>query len=932
MDEASGSHQVGLQNTSIPQDRAPLLRLAVLSFFSAVLLLQITATIWSLLALGHYPCARSGLPPYDGTWADAASVSANGGLQVTVLDTTGPAAGIGIREGDLIVAVNGIGLREHPEIYFRTLLNSSQGDTLRVEWVRDGTRYLGSLVLEELPPSMPGIQRTGGIPSLRRDIAWWIQATPFLIYDIVALLVGAFVGFLRMRDLVAFRLGVALLTGGTCMILTLLPLSSLWPVWVSGPVFFCSTSSTALWGPMLIGFLAVFPVRTRLGDLLLKFWWVFWIVFGAWALGDTLLYLRLLNPSLRPLAEALEFLQTHDNTWSIALTVPLVAALLLAQRRATRQWHIRRMKVLEASFLLFLVGGMFLLVARLVNWPYVSLTWMWFGRLILPYGFLAAFVVVLGYAVVADRFFGIHFAIRRGLQYLLLSRGMLLGEFVLLFFIAVQVLRNARFEFSESMPVVSALAMMSSILVVAGLRRANRPLMAVIDLRFFREAYDARRVLVGLGEEVATLAEPKAIIERAGEAVLAALHPARVGFFTLRGGDGWQPTLAWGRWQTRVGARGGTPTTVADESESAPEDLAVVEDALSQIGTGRQWADYPPTRVEADAPPDFSLPARYELVLPLRAGSELLGCLALAVKLSEQPYSREDKELLQGVTQAVGMALKNAMLVEVAKREARQARDLEIARGVQQGLFPQVLPSVPGWEFAAACFPAQVVAGDYYDLFEVETGKVAFAIGDVSGKGLGASLLMANLHALMRSLLPRAAGDLAAFTTEVNEHLVASSPSGMFVTLFVGVLDVATGELRYVNAGHPPALAFCWVGDDVQRLETGGLVVGVLPGIRYEVGVLGLATGSVLAIYSDGVTEATSTVGEMYEEERLVEVLAACGGKSAAEVFSAVMESVECFSRGAEQADDITLVVIQRAGVVSNASPAHAQPAVETTE
>jgi sigma-B regulation protein RsbU (phosphoserine phosphatase) len=338
-----------------------------------------------------------------------------------------------------------------------------------------------------------------------------------------------------------------------------------------------------------------------------------------------------------------------------------------------------------------------------------------------------------------------------------------------------------------------------------------------------------------------------------------------------------------------------------------------VTDALSRIGAGRQWADYPPTREEADAPLDLTKPASYELILPVRAGNELLGCLALAVKLSEQPYSREDKELLQGVAQAVGMALKNAMLVVVAKREAQQARDIEIARGVQQGLFPRALPSVPGWEFAAGCLPAQAVGGDYYDLFEVEKGKVAFAVGDVSGKGLGASLLMANLHALMRSQLPRAAGDLAAFTTEVNEHLVASSPSGMFVTLFVGVLDTATGELRYVNAGHPPALVFSGVGGDMQKLETGGMLVGAIPGIRYEVGMVGLSPGSVLAVYSDGVTEATDTVGEMYEEERLIAALAACGEKSAAEVFTGVMESVECFSRGAEQADDITLVVIQRA-------------------
>lgn len=381
--------------------------------------------------------------------------------------------------------------------------------------------------------------------------------------------------------------------------------------------------------------------------------------------------------------------------------------------------------------------------------------------------------------------------------------------------------------------------MMGSALVIIGLRRANRPLMAAIDQRFFREVYDAQRVLVGLGEKVSALTQPEEILGRAGEALLITLHPARVGFLMVGDPGGETIRLAWGRWQKRLGSRAAAPT-VTEEYALTSVDVARIEDALGQIETGRPWVDFPPTREEADAPMGPAESARYELVLPVRAGSELLGCLALAVKLSEQPYSREDdKELLQGVTQTVGMALRNAALVEVAKREARQARDLEIARGVQQRFFPRSLPSVPGWEFAAACLPAQAVGGDFYDLFEMDKGKVAFAVGDVSGKGLGVSLLTANLHALMRSLLPRASADLGAFMMEVNQHLVDASPAGMFVTLFVGVLDTATGELQYVNRGHPPALVYS--GDEIGKLETGGMLVGAISGIQSPVRLHGSA-------------------------------------------------------------------------------------------
>ncbi|NMC42918.1 MAG: GAF domain-containing protein [candidate division Zixibacteria bacterium] len=222
---------------------------------------------------------------------------------------------------------------------------------------------------------------------------------------------------------------------------------------------------------------------------------------------------------------------------------------------------------------------------------------------------------------------------------------------MLLFFVILQGLRNARFEFPQLMTAVSVLAIMGSALVIIGLRRA-------------------------------------------GEALLTTLHPVRVGYLMVGDPGGESIRLAWGRWQQRKGLRGTGPTGT-DEYQSAPADAAGVRDALGQIETGRPWVDFPPTREEADAPIGPAKLARYELVLPIRAGSELLGCLALAVKLFEQPYSREDKELLQGVAQAVGMALRNAALVEVAKREARQARDLEIARGVQQKFFPALCLPCP---------------------------------------------------------------------------------------------------------------------------------------------------------------------------------------------------------------------------------------------
>src|SRR5262249_32456380 len=146
--------------------------------------------------------------------------------------------------------------------------------------------------------------------------------------------------------------------------------------------------------------------------------------------------------------------------------------------------------------------------------------------------------------------------------------------------------------------------------------------------------------------------------------------------------------------------------------------------------------------------------------------------------------------------------------VHVNGHPRETSRDLAAAWQVQQNLFPRELPSAPGWEFAALCRPARTVAGDYYDLFETAPGRIAVALGDVSGKGLGPALVMVGLRALVRCRLPRRGGNLAGLMEEINGYLLATTPEDMFVTLFLAFLDVRTGQLGFVNGGHPPPLVF----------------------------------------------------------------------------------------------------------------------------
>jgi sigma-B regulation protein RsbU (phosphoserine phosphatase) len=237
---------------------------------------------------------------------------------------------------------------------------------------------------------------------------------------------------------------------------------------------------------------------------------------------------------------------------------------------------------------------------------------------------------------------------------------------------------------------------------------------------------------------------------------------------------------------------------------------------------------------------------------------------------------------------------------------------MESARLVQQRLFPCRLPCVPGWDFAGDCRPAQAVGGDYYDLFEVCPGGVVLALGDVSGKGLGPALVMAHLHALVRGRMPGYPGDLPRFVADLNDYLAEFLPSDFFVTLFVALLDSATGWLHYVNAGHPAPLLLDGGTGALVEAVTVNTPLGILPGERFEAGRVLMRPGAVLALFSDGLTEARSPTGDMFCVRRAVEGLHAVRARPAGAVLAALRATVEDFTGRAHPKDDLTLVVVRR--------------------
>jgi sigma-B regulation protein RsbU (phosphoserine phosphatase) len=290
-----------------------------------------------------------------------------------------------------------------------------------------------------------------------------------------------------------------------------------------------------------------------------------------------------------------------------------------------------------------------------------------------------------------------------------------------------------------------------------------------------------------------------------------------------------------------------------------------------------------------------------------------LGFISLGAKRSEEPYTGSDVRLLKSVAAQTGLALENANLMqtiaeEVAQRE-RLNREVEIAREVQERLFPQRLPPVAGLDYAGHCRPAFQVGGDYYDFLALPGGRLGIAIGDVSGKGIAASLMMASLQASLRSEATRGQDNLSSALSNINRLVYEASSSNRYATFFYGQYDPATGKFDYVNAGHNPPIL---VQDGkVIRLEEGGAVIGLLDNCEYAQGSVTIRPGDCLLAFTDGISEAMNEEDEEWGEERLIESLHAYPGGSANDLLLHVFEKATTFAGTAPQHDDMTLVVVR---------------------
>jgi phosphoserine phosphatase RsbU/P len=302
---------------------------------------------------------------------------------------------------------------------------------------------------------------------------------------------------------------------------------------------------------------------------------------------------------------------------------------------------------------------------------------------------------------------------------------------------------------------------------------------------------------------------------------------------------------------------------------------------------------------------------RNMLCVPLRKPEgTLLGSLQ-AINSRRGQFSDADLAYLASFGALAAIAVEREQLAQEAVRAQLLSTELELARKIQQRLLPPPgrldLPApFSAWGASQACYD---VGGDTYDAMMLSSGECGFWVADVSGKGIGAALLMTTLQTELRALI-RAETDLARLATELNTRVTMVAPLGTYATLFLGVLSAETGKLRFINAGHLPPV---WVNSrsvGQNDFEASGMPIGLLPGSLYEMGEIGFRKGARLAVFSDGVTDAEDTSGATFETEGIVAGHARINAQEVEQIGPAFFEELDRFRIGAPAKDDTTYLVV----------------------
>jgi serine phosphatase RsbU (regulator of sigma subunit)/pSer/pThr/pTyr-binding forkhead associated (FHA) protein len=314
----------------------------------------------------------------------------------------------------------------------------------------------------------------------------------------------------------------------------------------------------------------------------------------------------------------------------------------------------------------------------------------------------------------------------------------------------------------------------------------------------------------------------------------------------------------------------------------------------------------------AEAQSILSFGVRSLIAAPLYTPDGALGMITLDSNLAIRQFQEEDLELLVGLAAVAALRIRNVALTEEAVERKRMEEELALARRIQVALLPSRIPDIPGYDIQGANVPSRGVSGDYYEVIERLEGKeCALLIADVSGKGVAASLLTASLEALAATPIEEGQPPDEIFT-RLSRQLYRRTPPEKYATVFVAMLEVATGTIRYANAGHNPPLVVRAATGTIERLGPTGPPIGLFPSSVYKAGEVALGPGDFLVLYTDGIVEAVNADDEEYALDRLEKVCLREGRLPLPEMVRALETDLAAFVGTVPYPDDRTLLIARR--------------------
>jgi phosphoserine phosphatase RsbU/P len=810
-------------------------------------------------------------------------------ITLTVQRVQPEARAAGLQFGDVLLAVNGHSFQGLTD-YWGVLRHAKVGKRLQVR-VRSNTPggpVEKNLSIELRPMSYLGVTKAGS-----RAFPWIIL--PSILLPLFCLGLGFWVAMVRAGDRAAWLLLLLMLGFGFIITetLTLYGYEDPLQPFLTGFVVGFRTLMA-----LPLAFFAIgFPERLSFDR---RFPWVKWVVFGPIAIEAAvaaiftgfLLHhqgvIRELWPYLRPVNNVDDYLTPAACVFFCAV---LVYRTVTAQSRDAR----RRLLLLDVGAAIGILPYAALYIIAVSMQKGFTQGW----PTIIAISALLIFPLTMAYVIVVHRAMDVKLVVRQGLQYLLARHGILVLQVV----IGAGIVMLAATISAGSSLRGRILLFSIGVILIAGIRISAQSLRGWIDRKFFREAYEADAILTDLATKVRSIVETNSLLETVATRIAASLHVPRIAILLNQGGA-FRPAYALGY--------GGTPEAAIPPESVTVRRLRKQAHALVNFEDADSWVqltdDHERASLEKLKP---------ELLLPISLNEQVLGIMSLSTKQSEEAFSATDIRLLDSVAAQTGLALENGRLTqaiaeEIAERE-RNKRELEIAREVQQRLFPQEYPPIAGIDYAGACRPALGVGGDYYDFIAFGKDELGIAIGDISGKGIPAALLMATLRAFLRGQTIERGKDLTALIANLNRLVYESSESNRYATFFYAEFDATLRTMNYVNAGHNAPMVFRQRGGapEIVRLDTGGPVIGLMDGMEYCQGRVQLERGDVFLAFTDGISEAMNAGDEEWGEERLKNAVLANQGVAARALIDRLMASADEFAAGAPQHDDMTVIVVR---------------------